>query len=64
MIAYDAMFSRDMKENGENAITIPDVDPNVFEKILEFIYTDKVNNLGSDVEELLDASNTYSKFKH
>ncbi|KAH0546825.1 hypothetical protein KQX54_015438 [Cotesia glomerata] len=42
---FDAMFSRDIKENREKAITIPDVDPNVFEKILEFIYTNQVNNL-------------------
>ncbi|XP_044584480.1 speckle-type POZ protein B-like [Cotesia glomerata] len=56
---FDAMFSHDMKENKKNEITIPDVDPDVFEKVLDYIYTDKVDDLKTFAEELLEVSDKY-----
>ncbi|XP_057318662.1 speckle-type POZ protein B-like [Microplitis mediator] len=56
---FDAMLSHDMKEKKENKIEIPDVDPEIFKKLLEFIYTDKVSDLDDDAEELLEVANKY-----
>ncbi|XP_044581033.1 speckle-type POZ protein-like A [Cotesia glomerata] len=56
---FDAMFSHDMKESEENEITIPDVDPVVFKKVLDYIYTDKVEDLDTFAEELLEVSDKY-----
>ncbi|CAD6204152.1 GSCOCG00009889001-RA-CDS [Cotesia congregata] len=56
---FEAMFSYDMKEKKENEVTITDIDCEVFEKLLEYIYTDKVENLDIFAEGLLDASDKY-----
>ncbi|XP_074102329.1 speckle-type POZ protein B-like [Cotesia typhae] len=56
---FDAMFSHDMKENKKNEITIPHVDPDVFKKVLDYIYTNKVNDLDTSAEELLEVSDKY-----
>ncbi|CAG5075217.1 Similar to spop-b: Speckle-type POZ protein B (Xenopus laevis) [Cotesia congregata] len=56
---FEAMFSYDMKENKENQVTIPDIIPEIFKKVLDFIYTDKVNDINSSVEELLEAADKY-----
>ncbi|XP_074115591.1 speckle-type POZ protein B-like isoform X2 [Cotesia typhae] len=56
---FKAMFSHDMKESKENKVTIPDIDPKIFEKLLEFIYTDQIGDLDDFAEELLEASDKY-----
>ncbi|XP_057318997.1 speckle-type POZ protein-like [Microplitis mediator] len=56
---FDAIFSHDMKEKKENEIEIPDVDPEIFKKLLEFIYTDKVSDLDDNAEELLEVADKY-----
>ncbi|XP_074095897.1 speckle-type POZ protein B-like [Cotesia typhae] len=56
---FDAMFSHEMEENKKNEITIPDVDPEIFKKVLDYIYTDKVDDLNIFVEELLEVSDKY-----
>lgn len=56
---FDAMFSHDMKENKENEVTIPDVNPEVFKKVLKYMYTDKIDDLMSFAEELLEAADKY-----
>ncbi|XP_044575295.1 speckle-type POZ protein-like A [Cotesia glomerata] len=56
---FEAMFSHDMKENKENEVTIPDIDPEVFKKVLDYIYTDRVDDLISFAEKLLEAADKY-----
>ncbi|CAD6204172.1 GSCOCG00009899001-RA-CDS [Cotesia congregata] len=56
---FEAMFSYDMKENKKNEINIPDIDPEVFSKVIDYIYTDKVDELETFAEELLEASDKY-----
>ncbi|XP_057318225.1 speckle-type POZ protein B-like [Microplitis mediator] len=58
-----AMFTHEMKEKKENTVTIPDIDPEIFEKILEFIYTDSINDLDADAECLLESANKYQLLK-
>ncbi|XP_057318347.1 speckle-type POZ protein-like [Microplitis mediator] len=54
-----AMFSHDMIEKKENKISIPDITPEIFEKLLKYIYTDEVNDLDADAERLLEAADKY-----
>ncbi|XP_044580716.1 speckle-type POZ protein B-like [Cotesia glomerata] len=56
---FEAMFEHDMKESKTNEVDIPDVDPGVFRRVLEFIYTDKVEDLDIFADELLEASDKY-----
>ncbi|XP_057319020.1 speckle-type POZ protein B-like [Microplitis mediator] len=58
-----AMFTNEMKENRDNEIAIPDMDPKIFEKMLEFIYTDNVNDLDSNSVHLLEAADKYQLLK-
>ncbi|KAH0555541.1 hypothetical protein KQX54_020014 [Cotesia glomerata] len=53
---FKAMYSYDMKEKKENEVTITDIDGEIFEKLLEYIYTDKVKDLDTFAEGLLEAS--------
>ncbi|XP_057321132.1 speckle-type POZ protein-like [Microplitis mediator] len=54
-----AMFSHDMIEKKENKISIPDVTPEIFEKVLKYIYTDEVTDLDADAKRLLEAADKY-----
>ncbi|XP_044579481.1 speckle-type POZ protein-like [Cotesia glomerata] len=54
-----AMFNNEMIEKKENTVTIPDIDPQIFEKILEFIYTDQVSDLDENAELLLEGADKY-----
>ncbi|XP_057321134.1 speckle-type POZ protein-like A isoform X2 [Microplitis mediator] len=54
-----AMFSHDMIEKKESKISIPDITPRVFEKVLEYIYTDKVTGLDEIADDLLEAADKY-----
>ncbi|CAD6204159.1 GSCOCG00009892001-RA-CDS [Cotesia congregata] len=56
---FNAMFSHDMKENKENEVTIPDINPEIFKKVLDYIYIDKAEDLFSFTEELLEAADKY-----
>lgn len=56
---FEAMFSYDTKEKKEKEVTITDIDGEIFEKLLEYIYTDKVEDLDIFAEELLEASDKY-----
>lgn len=47
---FDAMFSN-WKEAGQNKIIIPDIVPEVFEIILEFIYKGQLSNWKEKLEE-------------
>ncbi|XP_044582700.1 speckle-type POZ protein B-like [Cotesia glomerata] len=56
---FAAMFSHQLKENKENEITIPDMDPEVCEKLLEYIYTENVTGLDEVVELLYEEADKY-----
>lgn len=56
---FAAMFQHDMQESQRNELTIVDVEPKVFEEVLRFIYTDKVQGLPQLVHELLAAADKY-----
>ncbi|XP_057319525.1 speckle-type POZ protein-like isoform X2 [Microplitis mediator] len=54
-----AMFSHDMIEKKENRIPVQDITSEIFEKLLEYIYTDEVTDLDADAERLLEAADKY-----
>ncbi|XP_057340101.1 speckle-type POZ protein-like [Microplitis mediator] len=56
---FRAMLTTDMKDNREKTITIKDMNSEVFKKTLEFIYTDKVDDLDNVAEELFQAADEY-----
>ncbi|XP_057318314.1 speckle-type POZ protein B-like [Microplitis mediator] len=56
---FFAMFTHEMKEKKENTVTISDIDPEIFEKILKFIYTDNIDDLDADAECLLELADKY-----
>ncbi|XP_057318153.1 speckle-type POZ protein-like [Microplitis mediator] len=56
---FSAMFTHPLEENRENEVTIPDMDPDVCEKLLEFIYTDNVTNLDKVAGRLFEVADKY-----
>ncbi|XP_043469989.1 protein roadkill-like [Leptopilina heterotoma] len=54
-----AMFQINMLENMESEIIIEDTDNECVEKMLQFIYSDKVDNIEKDTEKLLELSDKY-----
>lgn len=58
---FKAMFEHDMKEKVNNTVVIEDIEPEVFRKMLQFIYTAKVKNIKQiDAHSLLIAADKYS----
>ncbi|XP_053596475.1 speckle-type POZ protein B isoform X2 [Microplitis demolitor] len=56
---FCAMFTHKLQENKESKVTIPDVGPETLEKMLEFIYTDRVTDLEQIALHLLEAADKY-----
>ncbi|XP_057319019.1 speckle-type POZ protein B-like [Microplitis mediator] len=56
---FFAMFTHDMKEKRDNEVAIPDIKPEIFNKMLKFIYTDEIDNLNADAAYLLEAADKY-----
>lgn len=56
---FYAMLTHDMKEKQENKITVPDIDLKIFEKMIEYIYSDRVTNLDSCAEQMLEVADQY-----
>ncbi|XP_057318439.1 speckle-type POZ protein-like [Microplitis mediator] len=56
---FFAMFTHEMKGKKDSEVDIPDIDPEIFNKMLEFIYTDEINNLDADAAYLLEAADKY-----
>ncbi|KAH0557882.1 hypothetical protein KQX54_012545 [Cotesia glomerata] len=56
---FSAMLISNMKEKKENVINIPNINPEIFNSLLEFIYTDKVTNLDNIAEELIELADKY-----
>jgi len=46
---FKSMFESGMKESTEKIVTIADIAPDVFKAILEYIYTDDVEDINSDI---------------
>ena len=55
-----AMFKNDAKENHESTIVITDIDFEVFQELLRFIYSGKIKNMDTVVNNLLIAADKYA----
>ncbi|CAG5072956.1 Similar to Tdpoz5: TD and POZ domain-containing protein 5 (Mus musculus) [Cotesia congregata] len=51
---FAAEFSHQLKIKGGNEITIPDMDPEVCEKLLEYIYTENITGIDEFAERLYE----------
>lgn len=56
---FAAMFSVDMQESAQNAVTISDTEPAVFGELLRYIYTGQVNELSAMAFQLYAAADKY-----
>ena len=56
---FAAMVESGMKESVENRVEINDIAPDIFEALLRFIYTDRVDLAQVDVQDLLVEANKY-----
>jgi len=56
---FAAMLRSGMKESVENRVEINDIAPDIFEALLRFIYTDRVDLTQVDAKDLLAAANKY-----
>lgn len=60
---FKGMFESGMEEAGKSEITIPDATPSAFLKLVEYIYTDNVENMATDALELFGLANRFT-LKH
>ena len=57
---FAAMFKHEMAENVNNTVTITDINHQVFEEVLRYIYTGKISSLTDEIAaELLVAADKY-----
>lgn len=56
---FSAMFTHDMKEKRENKVEISDMEPEVLQEVLRFIYCGYVNNAQRLAPELLVVADKY-----
>lgn len=56
---FEAMFHSDMRESSENRVDIDDLDYEVADQMLQFIYTDKAPKLELMADRLLKAADKY-----
>ena len=56
---FTAMFQKDRKENQTNQVDVVDVEPQVFQEMLRYIYTGKVDNSDTMAPELMAAAEKY-----
>ena len=53
---FAAMFEHNMKEKKDNRVDITDIEGNIFEELLKFIYTDEISaSMHQFAKELLSA---------
>lgn len=57
---FSAMFKHKMEEKRQNRVEITDIEPDVFEEMLYFIYTGKSRNLENTASDLLVAADKYA----
>ena len=58
--AFAAMFAHDVVENQRKAVKVTDVDHDIMARVLEYIYTDRVDNIEESTERLLIAADKYA----
>lgn len=56
---FKAMFEHDMKESSTNSVNLLDIEPDILEKFLEFMYTGNTNVNYEEVSSLLNVSEKY-----
>ncbi|XP_065203292.1 speckle-type POZ protein B-like isoform X4 [Planococcus citri] len=56
---FKAMFKNNLMENQQNRVEIKDADENVFQEVLRYIYTGKVENLNDIALELMLIAEKY-----
>lgn len=56
---FRAMLSSSVRASKEHVINIPDICPDMFNKLLEFIYTDRVADLDAVAEDLVELADKY-----
>lgn len=56
------MFSHEMEESRSNRVQIDDIDADVLEEVLRFIYTGKAPNMDKMADELLAAADKVNPF--
>ncbi|XP_057331717.1 speckle-type POZ protein-like [Microplitis mediator] len=57
---YDvARYQQTPGSSNSNVLTVEDIDPEIFKRVVEYIYTDKVNDLDDHSEYLLKAADKY-----
>ncbi|XP_057324124.1 speckle-type POZ protein-like A [Microplitis mediator] len=56
---FSAMFDHEMIEKKTKQVSITDISPEIFEKVLEYIYTDQVTDLDDIAADLLEAADKY-----
>ncbi|XP_052588148.1 speckle-type POZ protein-like [Peromyscus californicus insignis] len=56
---FRAMFQHDMKESRKNRVEIPDLEPQVFKAMMDFIYTGTAPDLDSMAAAVLAAADKY-----
>jgi len=59
-VVFSAMFESQMLEGLSNRVQIEDVDPDVMNEVLRFIYTGKTNSIEKMADLLLAASDKYA----
>ncbi|XP_033226697.1 speckle-type POZ protein-like isoform X1 [Belonocnema kinseyi] len=52
-------FQTEMKEKQENHVKIEDIEANIFQEFLRYVYTNTVNDLNTHAEELYAAADKY-----
>merc|ERR1719334_1222831 len=57
---FRAMFTHNMQETKNNEVIIKDIDAEVMEELLRFIYTNKVNDVAKIARPLLAAADKYA----
>ncbi|XP_031785759.1 speckle-type POZ protein B [Nasonia vitripennis] len=57
---FDAMFKIDMKEKLLNEVIIEDIRPDIFEKLLRYMYVGEVEDIQAIAVELLVAADKYA----
>ncbi|XP_059120854.1 speckle-type POZ protein-like [Peromyscus eremicus] len=56
---FRAMFQHDMEESRKNCVEIPDLEPQVFKAMMDFIYTGTAPDLDSMADAILAAADKY-----
>ena len=55
-VVFEKMFQQDTVEDLKNKFDLKDIEPDVFEVLLKYIYTGQVKILNHMVPDLLDAA--------